>query len=91
MEAFNYWDGSVSMVTPVLPQEIGSTTGLRRAQMISINEGKELLIYGGKTNVKIFSSIWKYSVLNDSWSQIGALLEPRSDFAVIEVIGIDCP
>ena len=90
MEEFNYWNGSVRIVTPILPHEVGSTTGLRRAKMISINEGKELLVYGGITSNTIFSGIWKYSVKDDIWSKIGKMFIPRIDHAVIEITGIDC-
>lgn len=47
MEIWNPADGSVTLATFELPPEEGDIGGLDFSQMLPINNGTELLLYGG--------------------------------------------
>ena len=47
MEVWNPADGSVTMITNELPPEEGDSNGVAFAQLLAINDGTELLLYGG--------------------------------------------
>lgn len=47
MEVWNPADGSVTLITNELPPEEGYSSGVAFAQLLAINNGTELLLYGG--------------------------------------------
>ena len=58
--------------------------------MFSINDGSELILYGGFAG-EYLPDIWKYSVADDTWTQVGNMTSPRYGHHVIQVSGVICP
>ena len=77
MEVWNTFDGTLIIISDVLPQEIGHTSSLDTSVMVSINDNTELVITGGWSNYFI-SEIWKYTYANNSWQMLGNLQTARS-------------
>ena len=74
-----------------LPMEIGLQEGLGFGQLLAINNGTELLLYGGQVQGQIFDGIYKYFPISQTWMKVGKMLFPRSAHAVIPVHGLSCP
>ena len=89
MEIWNPKDGTVTTQIEVLPPEGGSSVGLQDAQLVSINEGRELLLYGGRAD-SVSNGIWKFSLAENTWSKVGTMLIPREELIVLPVKGIHC-
>ena len=58
--------------------------------MFSINDGSELILYGGFAGYYL-ADIWKYSVADDTWTQVGNMTSPRYGHLVIPVTAVKCP
>ena len=43
------------------------------SRLLSINEGRELILYGGRVAADI-DAIWKYTVADSTWKQVGVRL-----------------
>jgi hypothetical protein len=75
----------VKTVTPLLPPEVSSGIGIPHMQMLPINDGSELLLYGDNSN------IWKYAVANNKWDIRANILISRWKPLVIKAPKLYCP
>jgi hypothetical protein len=75
----------VKTVTPLLPPEVSSGIGIRHMQLLAINDGSELLLYGDNSN------IWKYVVANNKWEITANILISRWKPLVIKAPKLYCP
>jgi hypothetical protein len=89
MEVWNPSDESVTTFHDALPHEQDGL-GLDGSQMISVDDGSELILYGGFAG-EYLSDIWKYSVQDDSWAQVGNMTTTRYGHLVIPVTAVKCP
>lgn len=89
MEAWNPADESLTTLHEELPHEKDGL-GLDGSQMFSINDRSELILYGGFAGVYL-ADIWKYSVADDSWNQVGNMTTTRYGHVVIPVTNVKCP
>ena len=89
MEIWNPNNGSVITQIDFLPTEEVESFGLQDAQLVPINDGRELLLYGGKAD-SVIDEIWKFSLAENSWSKVGTMLFPREELIVLPVVGIHC-
>jgi hypothetical protein len=64
-------DESLLTFHEALPHE-QDTLGLDGSQMVSVNGGSDLILYGGFAG-EYLPDIWKYSVEDDSWVQVSML------------------
>ncbi len=90
MEVWNPMDGSVNILSRKIPSEVGKFSGLVSSQVISVNGGKELILYGGFVSGSYKGGIWKYNVEANSWTKVGTMLKRRYEHVVLPVIGIEC-
>lgn len=67
MEVWNPTDNSLATLHESLPHE-ESNIGLDGSQMVSVDGGSELILYGGFTGLYL-PDIWKYNVEEDAWVQ----------------------
>jgi hypothetical protein len=74
-----------------LPMEIGQQEGLGFGQLLAINNGTELLLYGGQIQDKIFDGIYKFFPASNTWMRVGKMMFPRAAHVVIPVHGLSCP
>ena len=79
MEAWNPNNGIVKNLTFDFPHPFYEQYG----QMISIQEGDQLVFYTGK-------EIWNYFGSNNSWTKLGFMLQPRIGFVALPVKKISC-
>ena len=90
MEVWNPMDGTINILSKKIPSEVGKFSGLVSSQVISVNGGKELILYGGFVSGTYKGGIWRYSVEANSWTKLGAMLKRRYEHVVLPVIGIEC-
>ena len=93
MEIWNPLNESVTTQTDLLPSEEGGTFGLQDAQLVPINGGSELLLYGGWANSSLsmdLGKIWKYSLAENIWTEYGSMLFTRQELIVLPVTGMHC-
>lgn len=90
LEVFNPRDGTVTVLSEVLPQEEMTDNQLQNAHMMSINGGTELLIYGGYDGFTTVDDIWKFTLADNKWTKVGQMIVPRDDHFVLEVTGFSC-
>ena len=65
MEVWNPADGSVSSLTAELPPEVDDSTALDFAELLPINKGKEMLLYGGNlVRLNVFETFSEYILTN---------------------------
>ena len=59
---------------------------------VSVNDGSALILFGGRRpySGQGTRAIWKYSLKNKEWSNIGNMTTDRWSHAVFPVYGIDC-
>ena len=88
MEIWNPIDETVTTQIDVLPSDVGGG-GLEDAYMVPINEGREVLLYGGLAQT-YSDEIWKFSLAENSWTKVGTMLYPREQLIVLPVKGIQC-
>jgi hypothetical protein len=81
--------GTVQRINDFLPSEDEASLGLNHAQLVPINGGTELLLYGGWQG-DYSADIWKYNIEKDTWTQHGSLLTAREEHIVLPVTGLDC-
>ena len=89
MDIWNPIDGTVELVTELLPTETENSLGLNHAQLLPINGGSEIILYGGFQG-EYQQEIWKYTAGNSTWSKIGSMISPREEQVVLPVHGIRC-
>ena len=89
MEIWNPLDGNVELVAQLLPTETESSLGLNHAQLLPINGGSEILLYGGFQG-EYQQEIWKYTVVNSTWTKVGVMISPREEQVVLPVNGVKC-
>ena len=58
--------------------------------MMSINGGSELLLYGGFEGTSTQSGIWKFTLADNAWTQIGNMIVPRDDHFILPANGLSC-
>ena len=85
--SFNSW----SKISDRLPEEIGKSNGLAFSQLLTVNNGTELLLYGGQIGNQIFDGIYKFYFASKTWLQVGKMKFPRSAHVVIPVHNLSCP
>ena len=90
LEAWSPVHGTTSILSEFHPDEEGALFPLRSSQMISINDGSELLMYGG-FNGNGLQSIWKFTLVDNTWAKTGSLPAPKFGHEVLPVWGIECP
>ena len=66
MELWNPRTKTVELLWDVISPEEGGTEGLRASEMVILNGGQELLLYGGY-QVSFQDGIWKYITANNTW------------------------
>jgi len=66
MEVWNPTTGEVELLWNEIPPEVGSSPGLAQAELIPVNGGLELLVYGGFPSK---DDIWKYTVETNAWTK----------------------
>jgi len=68
MELWNPQTGIVELLWDEIPPEVGGSDGLRFAEILLINDGSELIVYGGDTG-STTDEIWKYNVESNIWTK----------------------
>ena len=83
-------DGTVKLVTTYLPTETAKSFALNHGQLVAINGGTELLLYGGWQG-EFQGSVWKFTEKDSSWKKEGNMLEAREEHVVLPVHVVKCP
>jgi len=68
MELWNPKTREVELLWDEIPPEEGGSGGLEFAEMLPINDGSELILYGGYHG-SFKDDIWKYNVATNSWTK----------------------
>jgi len=68
MEVWNPQTRQVELLWDQIPPEVGASIGLEFAEVLPINDGSELILYGGAPG-SITDEIWKYTVETNSWTK----------------------
>ena len=68
MEIWNPRTKTVELLWDIIPPEEGGTTGLWESELVTINGGTEIILYGGY-NGKYQAGIWKYIVSENRWTR----------------------
>ena len=89
LKIWNPIDGTVKLVSDLLPTESENSFGLNHAQLVPINDGTEMVMYGGYQG-DYQQEIWKFTEETSSWTKIGDMLSPREEHVVLPVHGITC-
>jgi hypothetical protein len=82
LEAWNPEDGKVTTLAQLPP----NNHTLYSPKLVPINDGSELLMYGGNYR----SEIMKYSSLKNSWEKVKSMLGPKSSLVVLPVENLSC-
>jgi len=69
MDIWNPKTSEIQLLWDEIPPEKEASNNLQDAQMITVNEGSEFLLYGGYLNQTYLDTIWKYSVVNNTWER----------------------
>jgi hypothetical protein len=88
MEVWNPVDGTVKNLTSDFPLYSGYN---RTPRMVSVGDGSELIFYESVITNNPAKGVWKYHLSNNTWTQLGEMIEGRDDFAVLPVQGVSCP
>jgi len=68
MELWNPATGDVDLLWEEIPPEVDEVRGLQYAEAIPINDGSELIVYGGLDG-STREDIWKYTVETNTWTK----------------------
>jgi len=68
MELWNPQTREVKLLWDEIPPEVDELSGLEYAEMLPINDGSELIFYGGATG-STSNEIWKYTIETNSWTK----------------------
>jgi len=69
MELWNPQTREVELLWNEIPPEVGGSYGLSLAEILPINDGTELILYGGSLWRSYKDEIWKYTVETNSWTK----------------------
>ena len=83
LETWNPEDGTVTTLAQI-PSVIKTRIS---SQLISINNNKELLLFGGysKSSTIYHDDVWKYSVTSNSWTNMKNMSGPKSSFTILPI------
>ena len=65
IETWNPIDGSSNVLSNETASEVGSTIGLKFASLVTVNNGQDVIIYGGINSMFIRNKVWKYNLVHD--------------------------
>jgi len=68
MEVWNPQTRQVELLWGEIPPEVGTSSGLEVAEVLPINDGSELILYGGYAGSNK-DEIWKYTVETNIWTR----------------------
>jgi len=68
MELWNPQTRQVELLWDEIPPEVGASHGLDAAEVLPINDGSELILYGGSDG-STTDEIWKYTVETNNWTK----------------------
>ncbi len=66
IETWNPVDGSSMVLSNETASEVSSTTGLKFASLVTVNNGQDVIIYGGIHSFLIRNRVWKYNLVQKS-------------------------
>lgn len=89
LEIWSPTDGIVKLVSEILPTETSQSLSLNHGQLVPINNGREVLLYGGYQG-SFQSDIWKFSEKDSSWTKVGNMLVGREEHVVLPVADVQC-
>lgn len=70
MEIWNPRTSEINLLWDEIPPEVGGNEfGLLDAEMLSINSGSELILYGGNPGTSVSNGIWKFKLSDNSWER----------------------
>ena len=86
---------TIELLPNPIPVEQESGAVLEQTQLVAIEGGRELLLYGGFTDhgdddKKEYSNVWRFTFSSRKWTNTGNMLEPRSGHVVLPVNDITC-
>ena len=90
LEIWSPSEGTVKLATRMLPTETMKSFGLNHAQLVPINKGSELLLYGGFQG-SFQNQVWKFSEKDSKWIKFGQMLIEREEHVVLPVNHVKCP
>ncbi len=90
LEIWSPIEGTVKLESQMLPTETLKSFGLNHAQLMPINKGSELLLYGGFQG-SFQSQVWKFSEKDSKWTKFGQMLMEREEHIVLPVNHVKCP
>jgi hypothetical protein len=67
IETWNPSDGSSNVLSNETASEVGSTYGLMNASLVTVNNGQDVIIYGGKHSLYVRKRVWKYNLVSQSF------------------------
>jgi len=67
MELWNPQTREVKLLWEEIPPELGAANGFFSSDMLLINGGSELILYGGRTG-SYKDEIWKYTMETNNWT-----------------------
>ena len=65
IETWNPSDGSSNVLSNETASEVGSTYGLMYASLVTVNNGQDVIIYGGRTSLYVRNKVWKYNLVSN--------------------------
>ena len=87
-------DDSIEFLEDSFPPEKDTDELLAQAQLVAVNRGRELLVYGGKTTrnyqSQVQASIWMFEFATRRWRWISSMQEERQGHVVLPVNGVTC-
>ena len=89
LEIWNPLQSSVEMINEYLPTESASSLGLNHAQLVPVNGGKEMILYGGFQN-DYQSEIWKFTLDTSEWDKMGELAVAREEHIIFPLDTVAC-
>ncbi len=64
--------------------------GLYDAQLLSINGGTELLLYGGHQPHGLSNEIWKFTISTKTWELVAKMYKNRAEHVVLPISSFSC-
>jgi len=69
MELWNPRTHKVDLLWDEIPPEENKNSGLKYAELITVNSGAKFIVYGGYNGNSATDGIWKYSVSENLWTR----------------------
>ena len=85
IQVWNPVDGSVKVLNDTFP-----LLSKDRPQLISVNNGLELIFYENFHDSTGEKGIWKFEASDNSWSKIGEMIFARDDFVALPITNLTC-